>query len=172
VQLENSQNETAFLREEQEGDKIKIGELEGSLTAAQTTIEDMLEQTKEERRQRDLIDNKEKAEVQKVLDEINAQAATAKDELRKLRKKLADKEREAETWKERLETLENNLREALGDLNGTRSSLLKVRSLPLKKPANCLGRHQAAARSGAYALRARDCPPGLVRERPPPSDPR
>jgi predicted nucleic acid-binding Zn-ribbon protein len=126
VQLENSQNETAFLREEQEGDKIKIGELEGSLAAAQTTIEDMLAQAKEERRQRDLIDNKEKAEVQKVLDEINAQAATAKDELRKLRKKLADKEREAETWKERLETLESNLREALGDLNGTRSSLLKV----------------------------------------------
>jgi predicted nucleic acid-binding Zn-ribbon protein len=129
VQLENSQNETAFLREEQEGDKIKIGELEGSLATTQTTIEDMLAQAKEERRQRDLIDNKEKAEVQKVLDEINAQAATAKDELRKLRKKLADKEREAETWKERLETLESNLREALGDLNGTRSSLLKVSTL-------------------------------------------
>jgi predicted nucleic acid-binding Zn-ribbon protein len=122
VQLENSQNEIAFLREEQEGDKIKIGDLEASLASAQAHIEEMLAQSKEERRQRDAIDSHEKAEVEKMFDEINADRA-------KLRKKLADKEKEADTWKERLETLESNLREALGDLNGTRSSLLKVRHL-------------------------------------------
>jgi predicted nucleic acid-binding Zn-ribbon protein len=119
VQLENSQNEIAFLREEQEGDKIKIGELEASLAAAQTRIEDMIAQSMEERRQRDAINSQEKAEVEKMFDEVNADRA-------KLRRKLADKEKEADTWKERLETLESNLREALGDLNGTRSSLLKV----------------------------------------------
>jgi chromosome segregation ATPase len=125
VQLENSQNEIAFLREEQEGDKIKIGDLEGSLASAQAHIEEMLAQSKEERRQRDAIDSHEKAEVEKMFDEVNADRA-------KLRKKLADKEKEADTWKERLETLESNLREALGDLNGTRSSLLKVRYLNLR----------------------------------------
>lgn len=119
VQMENSQNEIAFLREEQESDKIKIGELEAELAGAQANIEDMLAQTQEERLQRETIDSKEKADVQKMFDDLNSERS-------KLRRKLADKEKEADTWRERLETLESNLREALGDLNGTRSSLLKV----------------------------------------------
>ena len=43
-----------------------------------------------------------------------------------MRKNLERKEQEASQWKERLETLETNLKEALGDLSGTRSSILKV----------------------------------------------
>lgn len=125
VQLENSQNEIAFLREEQESDKIKIGDLEASLATAETRIEDMISQASQERRQRDALDSREKAEIQTVMDELNQQSTAHKDEIRKLRKKLADKEKEAETWKERLESLESNLLEALGDLNGTRSSILK-----------------------------------------------
>jgi predicted nucleic acid-binding Zn-ribbon protein len=134
VQLENSQNEIAFLREEQEGDKIKIGELEASLAAAETRIEDMIAQSMEERRQRDAINSQEKAEVEKMFDEVNSDRA-------KLRRKLADKEKEADTWKERLETLESNLREALGDLNGTRSSLLKVRGFNHYKHLAILTKH-------------------------------
>jgi len=126
VQLESSQNEVSFLREEQEGDKIKIGELEASLTAAQTQIEDMAAQAALERRQRDALDSEEKAQIQAAMDELNSQGTSARDEIRKLRKKLGDKENEADAWRERLETLESNLREALGDLNGTRSSILKV----------------------------------------------
>ncbi|KAF2664251.1 hypothetical protein BT63DRAFT_418376 [Microthyrium microscopicum] len=125
VQLEGSQDEIAFLREEQEGDKIKIGELEGSLSAARTQIEDMLAQAAVERRQREALDSEEKAQIQTAMDELNGDVTSHKDDLRKLRKKLADKENEADNWKERLETLEANLREALGDLSGTRSSILK-----------------------------------------------
>jgi chromosome segregation ATPase len=128
VQLESSQDEIAFLREEQEGDKIKIGGLEAALSAAQTSLQDEKEGIVEERRQREVLDNQEKVALQKVLDELNAEANKFKDESRKLRKSLGNKEAEASQWKERLETLESNLREALGDLNGTRSSLLKVRS--------------------------------------------
>jgi predicted nucleic acid-binding Zn-ribbon protein len=129
VQLESSQGEIAFLREEQEGDKIKIGDLEAALNNAQNNLQDEQERIAEERRQREILDTQEKAEVQKVLDDLNMELAQYKDELRKVRKNLATKETECSTWRDRLETLEANLREALGDLNGTRSSILKVRRI-------------------------------------------
>lgn len=126
VQLESTQSEVAFLREEQEGDKIKIGELEASLAGAQTAYQEEKERVEEERRQREILDNEEKGEVQKMIDELNSQLGKARDEVKKLRKQLSSKEVEATTWKERLDTLESNLREALGDINGTRTSFLKV----------------------------------------------
>jgi hypothetical protein len=135
VQLESCQNEIDFLREEQEGDKIKIGELEASLNTAQVTIQDEKERFRDleirltdERRQRDILDSQEKQEVEKVITDLNSQLNKLKEDNRKLRKNLSGKEVEATTWKQRLDELENNLREALGDLNGTRSSFLKVRS--------------------------------------------
>ncbi|OCL12480.1 hypothetical protein AOQ84DRAFT_334233 [Glonium stellatum] len=136
IQLESSQGEIAFLREEQEGDKIKIGELESTLNTARTTIQDekerfrdLEERLAEERRQREILDSQEKEELQKVLTDLNLQASKAKEEVRRLRKNLSSKEVEATTWKQRLDELESNLREALGNLNGTRSSLLKSRRL-------------------------------------------
>jgi chromosome segregation ATPase len=72
------------------------------------------------------VADREKEEVQQFVNELNKEASTAKDEARRLRKNLTSREVEATEWKERLIELENNLREALGDLNGTRSSLLKV----------------------------------------------
>jgi chromosome segregation ATPase len=126
VQLESSQNEISFLREEQEADKIKIGELEASLSATQTNLDDERERISEERRQREIVDSEEKAEVQKILDELNEESNNYKEESKRLRKNLERKETEASQWKERLETLESNLKEALGDLSGTRSSILKV----------------------------------------------
>ncbi|KXX74687.1 Anucleate primary sterigmata protein B [Madurella mycetomatis] len=132
VQQESSQGEIAFLREEQEGDKIRIGDLEAALANAEQALRDEKERVREleqrlatERKQREIVANREKEEVQQFVNELNREASAAKDEARKLRKSLTSREVEATEWKERLIELENNLREALGDLNGTRSSLLK-----------------------------------------------
>ncbi|KAF1956532.1 hypothetical protein CC80DRAFT_492078 [Byssothecium circinans] len=133
IQLESCQGEIDFLREEQEGDKIKIGDFESSLNAAHITIQeekesyrDLEERIAEERRQRDTLESQEKQEVEKTLNDLNAQLAKVKEENRKLRKNLSSQEVEATQWKQRLDELESNLREALGNLNGTRASLLKV----------------------------------------------
>ncbi|KAK4099845.1 hypothetical protein N658DRAFT_525083 [Parathielavia hyrcaniae] len=131
VQQESSQGEIAFLREEQETDKIRIGDLEAALANAEQTLREEKERAREleqrlanERRQREVVANREKEDVQQFVNELNREASTAKDEARRLRKSLTSREVEATEWKERLIELENNLREALGDLNGTRSSLL------------------------------------------------
>lgn len=133
VQQESSQSEIAFLREEQDGDKIKIGDLESALTEAESSLQEGKERARElekrlvdERHQRELIGSKEKQEVQRAMNDINREASAAKDEARRLRKNLSAREIEATEWKERLIELENNLREALGDQTGTRSSLLTV----------------------------------------------
>lgn len=135
VQQESSQGEIAFLREEQDGDKIKIGDLESALKAAEASLRDEKERTKEleqrisdERNQRELIAGKEKEEVQKYVNDLNRENTWAKDEIRRLRKNITSQEIATTEWKERLVELENNLREALGDINGTRSSFLKVRN--------------------------------------------
>jgi chromosome segregation ATPase len=133
IQQESSQGEIAFLREEQETDKIRIGDLEAALANAEQGLREEKDRAKEidsrlqqERHQREVVANQEKEEVQQFVNELNREASTAKDEVRRLRKNLSSREVEATEWKERLMELENNLREALGDLNGTRSSLLKV----------------------------------------------
>ena len=131
ITQESLHSEITFLRDEQEGDKIKIGELEDSLSAAQQTIQDEQEKLREledgiidERQQRDILENKSKEEVQKVLDDLNTESQKIKDEVRKLRRGLSAKEVEASTWKQRLEELEQNLRNMIGDPNGTKQSLL------------------------------------------------
>tara|TARA_R110002003_G_scaffold76_1_gene6961 strand:+ start:15972 stop:20669 length:4698 start_codon:yes stop_codon:yes gene_type:complete len=133
VQLETCQGEIDFLREEQEGDKIKIGELESAYNNAQITIQDgkerlrdLEERVTQEQQQRDVLDSKEKQEVEKIINDLNAQLTKLKEDNRRLRKNLSGKEVEASTWKQRLDELELGLREALGNLNGTRSSLFKV----------------------------------------------
>lgn len=133
VQLETCQGEIDFLREEQEGDKIKIGELESAFNNAQITIQDgkerlrdLEERITEEQQQRDVLDNRSKQEAEKIINDLNAQLSKVKEDCRRLRKNLSGKEVEASTWKQRLDELEHGLREALGNLNGTRSSLFKV----------------------------------------------
>lgn len=132
VQQESSQGEIAFLREEQEADKIRIGDIEAALANAEQGLREERDRTREleqrlanERKQREIVATREKEEVQQFVNELNREVSTAKDEARRLRKNLTSREVEATEWKERLMELENNLREALGDLNGTRSSLLK-----------------------------------------------
>ena len=133
VQQESSQNEIAFLREEQDGDKIKIGDLEdhvsnlkASLSSEKDRAKDLDSRLAEERHQREVIGGKEKQEVQKLINELNRDASGAQEEARKLKKSLQSSEIEATTFKERLMELESNLREALGDSNGTRSTFLTV----------------------------------------------
>ncbi|KAF7575289.1 Microtub-assoc multi-domain protein [Pyrenophora tritici-repentis] len=108
VQLESCQGEIDFLREEQEGDKIKIGELESALNHTQATLQearerarDLEERMTEERQQRDALETQEKQE------------------------NLSSKEVEASTWKQRHDEFELALRETLGNPNGTRASLFK-----------------------------------------------
>ncbi|RYO01339.1 Anucleate primary sterigmata protein B [Alternaria tenuissima] len=132
VQLESCQGEIDFLREEQEGDKIKIGELESALNHTQVTLQearersrDLEERMAEERQQRDVLETQEKQEVEKIITDLNGQLTKLKEDSRKLRKNLSSKEVEASTWKQRHDELEHTLRESLGNLNGTRSSLFK-----------------------------------------------
>lgn len=157
VQLESCQGEIDFLREEQEGDKIKIGELEASLNTAHNNIQDEKERFRdledrltEERRQRDILDNQEKQEVEKIITDLNTQLNKLKEDNRKLRKNLSSKEVEASTWKQRLDELESSLREALGNLNGTKTSLLKVSCIwstsVRHKLTTIVGHHKAATR--------------------------
>ncbi|KAI9822383.1 MAG: Anucleate primary sterigmata protein B [Pycnora praestabilis] len=132
VQQESSQGEIAFLREEQDGDKIKIGNLETAIKTLEASLREekgrgneLDERLAEERHQREVVGGKEKQEVQRIINDLNREVSSSRDEARRLRKSVSSREVEAAEWKERLMELENNLREALGDLNGTRSSLLK-----------------------------------------------
>lgn len=132
IQQESNQGEIAFLREEQEGDKLKIGDLVGQVAQLEVVIREEKDKTKEletqiqnERQQHEIVTNQEKEDVQQFVNQLNREMTAAKDEARKLRKNLSKESIEAAEWKERLLELENNLREALGDLNGTRSSFLR-----------------------------------------------
>lgn len=133
VQQESSQGEIAFLREEQDGDKIKIGDLEAAIKNMERNLQEEAQRCKDleqrlsaERHQREVVAGKEKQEIQQYVNNLNREITNAQDEARRLRKNLGNRETEAAEWKSRLTDLENNLREALGDLNGTRSSMFTV----------------------------------------------
>ena len=131
VQQESSQSEIAFLREEQDGDKIKIGDLENALdnlknalTTEKDRAKDLDARLADERHQREVIGSKEKQEVQKMINDLNREASSSKEESRKLKKNLQSRDVEAATFKERLMELESHLKGVLGDPNGTRSTFL------------------------------------------------
>jgi archaellum component FlaC len=133
VQLETCQGEIDFLREEQEGDKIKIGELESAYDHAQTAIQDGKERFRDleervagERQQRDVLETQGKQEAEKIMTDLNTQLAKLKEDSRRLRKNLSGKEVEASTWKQRHDEFELSLRESLGNMGGSRSSIVKV----------------------------------------------
>ncbi|EPQ64341.1 Bgt-4826 [Blumeria graminis f. sp. tritici] len=127
VQQESGQGEIAFLREEQEGDKIKIGNLEATIKTSELALDEGKERIKvleqrlsSERSQREAIAGKEKQEVQQYVNQLNCELSSAKDEVKRLRKKDV----EAAEWKQKLVDLEEQLRIALGEIDGTRSSFL------------------------------------------------
>jgi chromosome segregation ATPase len=166
ITQESLHSEITFLREEQESDKIKIGELEDALNAAHQNIQDEQEKLREmedeivqEREQRDVLENQSKEEVQKVLDGLNTEGGKTKDEVRKLRRALSAKEVEASSWKQRLEELEENLRHVLGDVNGTKQSMLaEIEKLQrdLEQTANYLDRTKMDVADKDRLLRHRD----------------
>ncbi|KAL9094807.1 MAG: hypothetical protein Q9165_002756 [Trypethelium subeluteriae] len=133
VATESHQAEISFLREEQEGDKIRIGELEDALNAAEQAVSDEKERLRDtekrmedEKKQREALDSQEKKEVQNVMDELNGQTSRAREEVRKLRKNLSAKEVESTNYKQRLDELENGLRSAFGSPSGAGLGLLKI----------------------------------------------
>ncbi|KAF1824809.1 uncharacterized protein K489DRAFT_351741 [Dissoconium aciculare CBS 342.82] len=166
VTQESLQSEVTFLREEQEGDKIKIGELEDSISNAQQNIADEQEKSREmeqamaeERQQRDVLENKSKEDVQKVLDDLNADNAKSKETVRTLRRSLSAKEVEANNLRQKLEEYERGLRDVIGDPNGTRQSLLgEVEKLQrdLEATANELDRAKMDLADKDRLLRHRD----------------
>ncbi|KAI9857941.1 MAG: Anucleate primary sterigmata protein B [Vezdaea acicularis] len=132
VQQESMSGEIAFLREEQDGDKIKIGELQSSLKRADTAFLDEKERAKDlehrlssERHQRGVVDSEKKQEVQRIMNELNLQVSAAKDDARRLKKNLTIRETEATEWKARLKDLEGALRDVLGDHASNKTSLIK-----------------------------------------------
>ncbi|KAK4553493.1 hypothetical protein LTR86_009550 [Recurvomyces mirabilis] len=166
ITQESLHSEITFLREEQEGDKIKIGELEDAINAAQQTIQDEQEKLREleeaiveERQQRDVLENNSKEEVQKVLDDLNTESGKTKDEVRKLRRQLSAKEVEASTWKQKLEDLEQGFRTALGEPDGTKQSMLaEIDRLQrdIENTANSLDRAKMDVADKDRLLRHRD----------------
>jgi len=137
VQSESAKGEIAFLREEQDADKIKIGELETVIKGLEETIEeerekvaDARERLEGERKDREKMGDKRQQEWERKVNEKSQEVMNAKDEVRRLRSKVSNREEEAKQWRERLEELERALREALGDLSGTRTGLFKVSPTP------------------------------------------
>ncbi|KAG0128457.1 hypothetical protein HOY82DRAFT_489142 [Tuber indicum] len=132
VQSESAKGEIAFLREEQDADKIKIGELETLIKGLEKAIEeekekvaDARERLESERKDREKMGDKRQQEWERKVNEKSQEVMNAKDEVRRLRSKVSNREEEAKQWRERLEELERALREALGDLSGTRTGLFK-----------------------------------------------
>ncbi|RMY41375.1 hypothetical protein D0866_00627 [Hortaea werneckii] len=166
ITQESLHSEITFLREEQEGDKIKIGELEDALNAAQQTVQDeqervreMEEGMEEERQQRDVLENQSKEEVQKVLDDLNVESGRTKDEVRKLRRALSAKEVESSSWKGKLDELERDLKSLLGEPHGTKQSLLaEIQRLQreAESTANSLDRAKMDLADKDRLLRHRD----------------
>lgn len=168
VQQESSQNEIAFLREEQDGDKIRIGDLESEIANLQASLDSEKERAKdldstlaEERHQREVIGSKEKKEVQIMINDLNRELSSAKDEARNLKQNLQSSEIEGNTYKERLTELESNLREAFDDPNGTRSTFITVCSqkthLGIYNTDLALVNHKDTKGASHYIVRSRYC---------------
>jgi chromosome segregation ATPase len=133
VQGESAKSEIVFLREEQDGDKIRIGELESTIKYLEMAVVEEKEKVREtrqqveaERKEREQHGDIKQQEWERRLNEKSGEVTKYKDEIRRLRGKVTNREDEAKTWRERLEDLERSLREALGDLSGTRAGLMKV----------------------------------------------
>ncbi|KAF3931724.1 hypothetical protein ABW19_dt0207009 [Dactylella cylindrospora] len=132
VQQESAQGEIAFLREEQDGDKIKIGQLESQLKTVEETLKDEKERSRslsdrlvEERKLMDETRNLNKQEVEKLVNDKNQEILNLKEAARQLKKGLSRREAEVKEWKDKLAELENAMREALGDISGTKTDVLK-----------------------------------------------
>ena len=133
VQQESSHNEIAFLREEQDADKIKIGDLESLMQKVHLNLQSERDKAsalerrlEDERQQRDTVSSKKEREVQKIINDLNREASGSKEELRTVRKALSTREVETNTFRERLGEVENGLRHIIGDPHANRQALLSA----------------------------------------------
>ena len=159
VQHESLQKEIAFLREEQDGDKIRIGDLQAELTSERDRAKELDSRLAQEKHQREVIDSKEKRELQRIMDDLNREVSDGKSETRDLRQSLQSREVEVTTFQERLSEWESNLRELLGEPEGTRSSLLaSITRLQkeLDSTASELDSTKTTLSQKEHVLRARD----------------
>ena len=175
IELESRQSECAFLREEQDGFVLKIGDLETAMKGAQTSLRSEKDRAKdldarlaEERQQRELVGSKEKQEVQKMINDLNREATNAKDETRNLKKDLETRENEIGKWKDRLSELEQGLQEILGEKKGSRTNYVFVSgSRKWVFHANEFSGHlRNATKLGGDCRRAHYDPDKLSRKRP------
>lgn len=134
VQRESSQSEIAFLREEQDGDKIKIGDLEAGIRKFEQNLRDERERVaeleqrmKNERHQREILAGKKQSEVEKQFDRFNRENNGLRDEVQRFKTKLQTAAGDAAANAQKVLELETGLKQALGDLHGTKSSLVGVR---------------------------------------------
>ncbi|RPA75996.1 hypothetical protein BJ508DRAFT_213997 [Ascobolus immersus RN42] len=133
VQLESSKNEIRFLREEQDGDKMRIGELEREVKRLEMVIgeekelrKDIERQLDEERRTREDKWEVREVELEKRLRERERELVEAKNETRHLKKSVHKREDEVRIWRERFDSLEKALRDALGgDNTSSKSGLIR-----------------------------------------------
>ena len=133
VQQESHLNQITFLREEQDGDKIKISDFESLLKKTHFNLEserqkasDLQRRIEEERQQRDMLSTKKEKDVQKMITDLNREATSAKEELRNIRKALTSRETDLSSTKERLAELEDNLRHILNDPKANSRSLISA----------------------------------------------
>ena len=106
VQAESSQSEIAFLREEQESDKIKISDLQSALTRAKSSLRDEKERLSE-------------------FEEMDAEVRKAREETRRIKKSLTSKEEEAAAHRDTLDDVGDTLRRVVGIDEQSIPSLLK-----------------------------------------------
>ncbi|KAL9050800.1 MAG: hypothetical protein Q9162_006421 [Coniocarpon cinnabarinum] len=106
VQAESSQSEIAFLRDEQEADKLKISDLQSAVNRAKTNLQDEKERLRE-------------------FEEMEAETRKARDEARRLRKSLSTIEEEATVNRETLDEVGNTLRQATNSVEQSLPVLLK-----------------------------------------------
>jgi hypothetical protein len=78
-------------------------------------MQELEESLVEERRQREIVDNQSKREVQDMIDDLNDENGRSKDEIRSVKQTLRQAETETTKYKTRLEELETSLRRVLGD---------------------------------------------------------
>ncbi len=136
VQQEGSQNEISFLREEQDGFVIKIGQLEDSVKNMdhllalegervrhlRESLRDLSESLLDEQRQREACEI-EKCKSLETLSDVQQELSAAKDEAGELRRQLASEEDQVKAIREHLAGAEADLKKALGEPNGTLASL-------------------------------------------------
>ncbi|RMZ88365.1 hypothetical protein DV736_g4404, partial [Chaetothyriales sp. CBS 134916] len=133
VQQESHLSQIAFLREEQDGDKIKISDFESLLKKTHINLEserqrsaDLQRRLEEERQQREMLTSKKEKDVQKMITDLNREASSAKEELRNIRKTLAARETDLTSTRDRLTELENHLRHIISDPTASSRSLINA----------------------------------------------